>query len=217
MEKSKILMPAATDGFSNEVEPTLPRTLREQYLLEKERIKYEIGDLEQIRISLGYSQRRMCQLLLVDPSAWTRWTKTLAGAPPHVYQSLRWLVELKNINPDAVAPNNIAKRMDFVQRSTHDQLKALKSDIAALERAVALTSNQPASDFVVESILRIQESKWEEKFALLKAKLDALLSSSRNKPRKNKKRTKKIYRKKKNGRKAKKKTKQKTKKRKFKK
>lgn len=166
----------------------LPRTLREQYLLEKERIKYEVGDLEQIRISLGYSQRRMCQLLLVDPSAWTRWTKTLSGAPPHVYQALRWLVELKKTNPDAVAPSNIAKRVDFVQASTDAQLKELKSEIATLERVVALTPTPSSSnDYAVESILRSHESKWEEKFDLLKAQLETLVKNSKKSSKKPKK------------------------------
>ena len=68
--------------------------LREQYLKEKLDIESEHGTLEDMREKLGMSRRKICQLLLVDPSAWTRWTKSKEGAPPHVYQALRWYMEL---------------------------------------------------------------------------------------------------------------------------
>lgn len=60
-------------------------------------IKRQIGDLEQIRQKLGLSRRKMCQLLLVDPSAWSRWSKE--GAPPHVYRALEWYLLLMNKTP----------------------------------------------------------------------------------------------------------------------
>ncbi len=153
-------------------------TQGQQYKLEKERIKYEIGDLEQIRLSLGYSQRRMCQLLLVDPSAWTRWTKSLSGAPPHIYQALKWLVELKKVNPEAAVPTNLAKRLDFVQASTESRFKSL--------------------DYDFEAALKLQENRLALAIAMLEAKLQAALTSSNAKVKsrtkkklKNKKPTKK--------------------------
>lgn len=60
-------------------------------------IKRQIGDLEQIRQKLGLSRRKMCQLLLVDPSAWSRWSKE--GAPPHVYRALEWYLLLMKEAP----------------------------------------------------------------------------------------------------------------------
>ncbi|MDZ4660791.1 MAG: hypothetical protein SGJ18_04155 [Pseudomonadota bacterium] len=62
-------------------------------------IKRLIGDLEQIRQNLGLSQRKICQLLMVDPSAWTRWIKTKGGAPPHVYRALQWYLQLIDKHP----------------------------------------------------------------------------------------------------------------------
>jgi hypothetical protein len=59
------------------------------YEAEVEVIKREIGDLESIRKSLGFSQRKICQLLMVDPSAWTRWMKG-DRIPPHIYRALSW-------------------------------------------------------------------------------------------------------------------------------
>src|ERR1043165_4919208 len=102
-------------------------SIRTKYLEEKERIKSEIGDLEQIRITLGLSQRKICQLLLVDPSAWTRWNKT--GAPPHIFQALKWLIELKKFNPEATTPSNISNRVDFIQSTTQAKIRALEEHV----------------------------------------------------------------------------------------
>ena len=62
-------------------------------------IKRQIGELEQIRQNLGLSQRKICQLLMVDPSAWTRWLKTEGGAPPHIYRALQWYLQLVDKHP----------------------------------------------------------------------------------------------------------------------
>lgn len=37
----------------------------------------------------------MCQLLLVDPSAWTRWHSAGGSPPPHVYRALEWFLVLE--------------------------------------------------------------------------------------------------------------------------
>ncbi len=57
------------------------------------------GDLEKVRTDLGLSQRKMAQLLMVDPSAWTRWTKTGEQAPPIIYRALQWYVTLNEKIP----------------------------------------------------------------------------------------------------------------------
>ena len=56
-------------------------------------IQKQIGNLETIRAQLGLSQRKMAQLLLVDPSAWSRWCKD-QSAPPIVWRSLQWYMAL---------------------------------------------------------------------------------------------------------------------------
>lgn len=68
--------------------------LRFKYEAQVEVLKKEVGDLEDIRTRLGMTRRQMAQLLLVDPSAWTRWVQ--AGAPPHIYQSLAWYLRLSD-------------------------------------------------------------------------------------------------------------------------
>ena len=74
-------------------------SLRLKYEAETEVIKRKLGDLEDIRSQLGLSQRKMAQLLLVDPSAWTRWTKGGETAPPHVYRMLQWYLAIEEKYP----------------------------------------------------------------------------------------------------------------------
>ncbi len=73
--------------------------LRLRYEAEALVIERKLGDLESIRDSLGLSQRKMAQLLLVDPSAWTRWTKGGDEAPPHIYRMLQWYLALEEKYP----------------------------------------------------------------------------------------------------------------------
>ena len=61
--------------------------------------KKKLGHLEDIRKQLGLSQRKMAQLLLVDPSAWTRWTRSGERAPPHIYRALQWYLALEEKYP----------------------------------------------------------------------------------------------------------------------
>lgn len=62
-------------------------------------IKKQLGNLEKIRADLGLSQRKICQLLMVDPSAWTRWNREGEEAPPHIWRSLQWYMTLQEKIP----------------------------------------------------------------------------------------------------------------------
>lgn len=84
-------------GMENEFEQ--PRSAyRLRYEAEVNLIRRKRGDLEQIRSRLGLSRRQICQLLLVDPSAWTRWSRK-GEAPPHVYRALEWYLTLCEGDP----------------------------------------------------------------------------------------------------------------------
>lgn len=74
-------------------------SLRLKYEAESQVIRRKLGDLESIRSQLGLSQRKISQLLLVDPSAWTRWTKAGETAPPHIYRMLQWYLALEERYP----------------------------------------------------------------------------------------------------------------------
>lgn len=164
---------------------TNPGSLRAQYTLEKERIEYELGDLLKIRLTLGLSQRKLCKLLLVDPSAWTRWNKT--GAPPHIYQALNWLLQLKKLNPEVIAPNDVSSRIDFIQASTETKIKDLESSVAMLERALTLTQSA-APQISNSTALADQEAFYLKKVTKLENELKKL---SANKKMANKKMLKK--------------------------
>ena len=75
-------------------------SLRIKYEAEKQVLEQQLGSLEDIRERLGLSQRKMAQLLLVDPSAWTRWIKDPSKVPPHVYRALQWYLELTEKKPE---------------------------------------------------------------------------------------------------------------------
>lgn len=70
------------------------------YFAEKELIKKEIGTIEEIRQQLGLSRRKLCQLLLVDPSSWTKWTKGEQDAPAYIYRSLQWALAILDKYPE---------------------------------------------------------------------------------------------------------------------
>ncbi len=76
----------------------LKSSLRMQYDAQVKVIREQIGSLEAVRTDLGLSQRKIAQLLLVDPSAWTRWTKQ-GSAPPHIWRALQWYMALKERIP----------------------------------------------------------------------------------------------------------------------
>lgn len=81
-------------------------SFRMMYLAETKIFLNQYGNLENIRQKLGFSRRKMCQLLLVDPSAWTRWTKDESRVPPHIYRALEWFLALNEkalTNPDLAA------------------------------------------------------------------------------------------------------------------
>lgn len=70
-----------------------------EYKAQAQIIRKKHGDLEVIRHRLGLSRRKIAQILLVDPSAWTRWTKTGEDAPPHIYRALEWFLLLQDKYP----------------------------------------------------------------------------------------------------------------------
>ena len=108
--------------------------LRQQYLAEVEVIKRKLGDIESIRQSLGLSKRKMSQLLLVDPSAWTRWT-TGDAPPPLVYRSLQWYLALIDRNPEW-HPQNSFNRLSQPGRDAVGGLHELERRVDHLQQQI---------------------------------------------------------------------------------
>jgi hypothetical protein len=89
-------------------------------------LKKQNGELEVIRERLGLSRRKICQLLLVDPSAWTRWTQPGGEAPPHIYRALDWYLAGMEKDPEY---RRLAKR--FSEWLSHE--KDHEGRLASLE------------------------------------------------------------------------------------
>lgn len=82
---------------------TRPKTaLRLKYEAEVRAFKVRYISIENVRKTLGFSRRKMCQLLMVDPSAWSRWMKDETKIPPHIYRALEWLILAEEKNPDLI-------------------------------------------------------------------------------------------------------------------
>ncbi len=63
-------------------------------------IRSQIGDIEEVRKSLGLSKRKICQLLLIDPSTWTRWATGKTTPPPYIYRMLQWGLAVMDKYPE---------------------------------------------------------------------------------------------------------------------
>lgn len=88
-------------------------TLRLVFEAEKELIIARSGDLEFIRHRLGLSARKLCQLLLVDASAWSRWIKNPKTVPPHIYRALEWYLLVQDKHPSLHPAVFLSSRFHF--------------------------------------------------------------------------------------------------------
>jgi hypothetical protein len=128
-----------------------PRSFnRIQNEAEMDSIKKQIGDLESIRERLGLSARKMTQLLLVDPSAWNRWTTKKTPPPPHIYRALQWYLALQEKN-QGFTPQFFLATQTFAksdsQRDLIVQLKQLEGH------------NQQGTERVIELEKRLEKHK----------------------------------------------------------
>lgn len=111
------------------------------YLAEKEQIKKEIGELEDVRQALGLSRRKVCQLLLVDPSSWTKWTRPGQDAPAYIYRSLQWALAILEKYPEThpLALQLLKERagkMDHIAEKLESKLQLHKSILFDLDMKV---------------------------------------------------------------------------------
>ena len=98
--RKNVVKTPVSGGFSQAAEPRRGKSSqRMKYEAEVAVLKRKIGSLDDIRSQLGLTQRKICQLLLVDPSAWTRWTRRGEEPPPHIYRSLQWFLALEEKYP----------------------------------------------------------------------------------------------------------------------
>lgn len=112
--------------------------------------------LEEIRTQLGLNRKQMAELLGVDPSAWTRWTRSEQGAPEMVYRALDWYLQLINKNPE-VHEKQIQK----------NEVKKLKAEIKKLKEQM----HHPAAS-TLETLQLGLPLDWAEEKQSLEQKIE---------------------------------------------
>ena len=106
-----------------DLNPRSKTSLRMHYEAQVSVIQGQVGNLEKIRLSLGLSQRKMSQLLLVDPSSWTRWTKNEDSAPPHIWRALQWYLALREKIPGLTNEYFLAQNPQVLHRKALKELE----------------------------------------------------------------------------------------------
>lgn len=112
-------------------------TSRDFNLKTAELIRSQIGDIEEIRKSLGLSQRKICQLLLIDPSTWSRWATGKTEPPSYIYRMLQWGLAVMERYPETHPLSNFEK---------FEQLKKSEELLKRVEQLEAYTGKEKASD-----------------------------------------------------------------------
>ncbi len=112
-------------------------SVRMHYEAQVEVIKRQLGDLEKIRETLGLSQRKICQLLMVDPSAWTRWVKNGENPPPHIYRALQWYMILQEKLPGLTPQYFVGKDPEVLHQTALRRIEIEASKRSEFEEAMA--------------------------------------------------------------------------------
>ena len=105
-------------------------SLRMIYEAQVSVIQKQIGDLEKVRTDLGLSQRKMCQLLMVDPSAWTRWTRQEQPAPPHIWRALQWYKALQEKIPGLTPQYFVGKDPQVLHAKAMREMDDVRMDFS---------------------------------------------------------------------------------------
>jgi transcriptional regulator with XRE-family HTH domain len=113
---------------------------RIHYEAQVEVIRKQLGDLEDIRRVLGLSQRKICQLLMVDPSAWTRWTKKGESAPPHIFRALQWYMILQEKLPGLTPQYFVGKDPEILHQNALQKIQMESQKRQEFEEAVSIQS-----------------------------------------------------------------------------
>ena len=124
------------EKVSDRQTPTLSRKktpLRQTYETEVLAFKNRYGSIEDVRLSLGFSRRKMCQALMVDPSAWTRWRRDESKIPPHIYRALEWFLLLKDKNPELVRALSLGFTRHPGHQALQDRIDYLEAEISTIK------------------------------------------------------------------------------------
>ena len=154
-----------TSQLKNDTPNRTKTSMRMRFEAEASVIRKEFGSIETVRNTLGLSRRKICQILFVDPSTWTRWTKDESKIPPLVYRSLQWylaLIEKKPIwHPQNFYSKVSEKAIDFNRiEILEKKLKSLNEVIKSLQQTRGLNAtNTHSTKFVEKKSIRLTLKK----------------------------------------------------------
>lgn len=134
-------------------------SLRMHYEAQVSVIQNQLGNLEEIRGSLGLSQRKMAQLLLVDPSTWTRWTKNGDEAPPHIWRALQWYSALREKIPGLTPQYFIGSNPQTLHKKALQELEIERQERQQNLNVLALKLDHLSSerDSLRDELLRMKK------------------------------------------------------------
>lgn len=151
---------------------TAKSSLRLKYEAEVMVLRRKIGGLEEIRARLGLSSRKMAQLLMVDPSAWTRWVQGGDSAPPHVWRALAWYLALEEKYPgldhqfwlSSVSRPHSDDLAAAAQRSLKSEAQSLRDELQSQVQAQVQAQLQAQHQQFSLEQLRVRELERRRSF-----------------------------------------------------
>lgn len=162
----------------NPVKTRVKTSNRMNYEAQVDVIRKQIGDLETIRGKLNLSQRKMAQLLLVDPSAWSRWTALGESAPPHIYRALQWYMTLQEQIPGLNAAYFLQKDTQSIKSElnllTQEKLQSFETEMKNSTKAYIENLQAHVEELKVRTNEIVHQSskdilKLEDEVVILKA------------------------------------------------
>ena len=114
--------------------------LRMKYEAQLSVIRGQIGEISEIKQKLDLNSRGLAQLLLVDPSAVTRWTRDGGEAPPTVYRALQWYLALQEKVPGLTPQYFIGRdgRVDMAKNRLESEAleRRFQTEVGELRRSL---------------------------------------------------------------------------------
>ncbi len=144
------------------------------YSEERKQVIQEIGDIETIRKTLGLSRRKICKLLLVDPSSWTRWSKEGSDAPAYIYRSLQWCLAIMEKYPEA---HPIVRSLSYEKENKVEALSRKIEDRIGLHKSIVFDVQMEVNQMKAENLKISKMNQDLKKIVIMLSVLVSVLSA----------------------------------------
>lgn len=125
-------------------------SLRLHYQAQVAVIQKQIGTLEEVRLRLGLSARKICQLLMVDPSSWSRWVHRGDECPPHVWRALQWYLTIQEKFPQLDSRYFLGKDVQFLGHEIKTEMYRFQKSIDEGNRKWSEESNRQIQELSIQ-------------------------------------------------------------------